>query len=466
MTRAPSFMIRWLVAFAILASTVSLGGALLLDRDLRRERAGAAARGEMEAFLDGKLAGQILGGGGPSLMQGLAAPVIGRHVGGDAAAEVAAFRDRTGRASEQARVFLYRRGGAVTGSQTTWPSDVKPFGRDLVCLRLIDGAEAIAAVHSLPAGATLLIGRRVERAQPLSDRVLRTSGLTLVGLVLAGGAIGGLFSIGYGRRLRAITQACERVEAGDMAARAPDAELSDEFGALSRHVNRMLDRVSRYVLGMRDVSDEIAHDLRTPVNRIQGRLTGVRAAIAPSRSPELEMAAADLADLGRVIDDFLWLREVESGQGGQTSFFDLKALSQQVAEDHALLALEAKAVTLSVAGDALEVMGVQSLIIRALDNIIANAVKFTPPGGAIDIRTMRRGALAEVTVEDTGPGLPEPLLLRAIQPGVRGADAGAGHGLGLAIAASVARRHGGDVTLDNRAQGGLCVRLALPAFRP
>lgn len=462
--RAPIFMTRWLITFALVASAASLGGALLLDRDLRRERAGAAARGEMEAFVDGKLARQIRGVGGPSLMQGLAAPLAGRHANGDAAAEVADFRNRTGRASEPARVFLYRRGDTVSGSQTLWPGDVKPFGHSLVRLRLVDGAEAIAAVRRLEGGDTLLIGRRVEPAA-LSGRVLRTSGLTLLGLALAGGAIGSLFSIGYRRRLRAIIQACQQVEAGQMAARAPDTGLSDEFGVLSQHVNRMLDRVSRYVEGMRDVSDEIAHDLRAPVNRIQGRLTAARTAVTPGQSAELDLAAKDLRDLGRVIDDFLWLREVESGQGGQTSFFDLRALCEQVAEDHALIAHESKGVILTVSGEALEVMGVQSLIIRALDNIIGNAVKFTPPKGVIEIRTQRAGASAEVLVEDTGPGLPDHLLTRAIQPGVRGPDAGAGHGLGLAIAASVARRHGGDVTLDNRAQGGLCVRLGLPALR-
>lgn len=464
--RAPVFMTLWLVTFGVVASAASLGGALVLDRDLRRERAGASALAEMEAFADGKLAGQISGVGGPSLAQGLAAPVAGRHGTSDAAAEVADFRNLTARAVDPSRVFLYRRGESVSGSQAVWPSTVAPFGQGLVRLRLVGGVEAIAALRRLRGGDTLVIGRRVERPNLLSGRVLRTSGMTLLALALAGGAIGWLFTVGYSRRLRAITLACERVEAGQMAARAPDAGHSDEFGVLARHVNRMLDRVSRYVDGMRDVSDEIAHDLRAPLNRVQSRLTAAQAAIAPSCSTELDQAAKDLRGLGRVIDDFLWLREVESGQGGQTSFFDLKALSEQVAEDHALLAQEAKAVTLTVSGETLEVMGVQSLIIRALDNIIGNAVKFTPPGGEVQIRTRRRGASAEVLVEDTGPGLPDHLLTRAIQPGVRGPGAGAGHGLGLAIAASVARRHGGDVTLDNRDQGGLCVRLGLPAPRP
>ncbi len=463
--RTPSFLTTWLVTFSVAASGAALGGALLLDRDLRRERAGAAARAEMDAFIEGKLARQIAGAEAPSVVRGLAGQAAS-HGPADMTAEVARFRAVSGGRGD--RVFLYRRGSAVSGSQSVWPADLRPFGQGLVRLRLADGSEAVAAVHRFAGGDALLVGRRVERADPLSGRVLRIGGLTLLGLILAGTAIGWVFSIGYDRRLRAITEACEQVEAGRMSARAPDPDRADEFGVLSRHVNRMLDRVGRYVEGMRDVSDEIAHDLRTPLNRIQTRLLAVREALAPSRNADLDLATQHLRDLGRVIDDFLWLREVEAGQGGETSFFDLKALAEQAAEDHALLAEEAKGVRLTVLGEAVEVMAVRSLLLRALDNIIGNAVKFTPPHGVITLRTRRAGESVEVLVEDTGPGMSADLLARAIQPGVRGegAGAGGGHGLGLAIAASVARRHGGDVTLENRAEGGLRVRLTLPASLP
>lgn len=463
--RAPAFLTTWLLTFAVAASAAAMGGALLLDRDLRRERAGAAARTEMDAFIDGKLVRQVRGTDAPAVMKGLVGQA-GSHGAADMTAEVARFRAESSQAARGDRVFLYRRGALVSGSQTVWPAAPRAFGQGLVRLILVDGGEAIAAQHRFANGDTLLIGRRVEQVDPLSGRVLRIGGLTLLGLIAAGGAIGWLFSIGYSRRLRAITQACEQVEAGQMSARAPDAERSDEFGLLARNVNRMLDRVARYVEGMRDVSDEIAHDLRTPLNRVQTRLLAVGDTLGPARNPDLDLATQDLRDLGRVIDDFLWLREIESGQGGETSFFDLKALAGQVAEDHALLAHDAKGVTLTVEGDPTEVMGVKSLLIRALDNIVGNAVKFTPPQGAITVRAFRAGDVVELVVEDTGPGLPDDLLSRAIQPGVRGPHAGAGHGLGLAIAACVARRHGGDVTLENRAEGGLRVRLRLPAPRP
>jgi signal transduction histidine kinase len=458
--RTPAFLASWLLVFALAASALALGGALLLERDLRRERAGAAAESEMEAFLDGKLSRQAQGPGAPAVIRGLAG-VAPSHEGGigAATAEVARFRAP----SQADRPFLYRREGAVSGSEIAWPTDLHRFRDDLVRYRTTRDEEMIAAVHKFPNGDELLVGRRVERVDPLSGRVLRISGLTVLALGLAGGAVAWAFAVQYNRRLRAITDACERVEAGEMAARAPDADRRDEFGALSQRVNRMLDRVSRYVQGMRDVSDEIAHDLRTPLNRAQSRLAALEPRVDPEGRKDLDLASEDLRNLSRSVDDFLWLREVEAGHGGETGFFDLTALCRQVAEDHALIAEDQKAIRLTVTGDPVEAMGVHSLLVRAIDNLIGNAVKFTPPGGEIRVAIERAERAVRVIVEDTGPGMPADLLAKAIQPGVRGAHDAPGHGLGLTIAASVARRHGGDLELTNLTKRGLRAALTLPA---
>lgn len=459
--RAPAFLAAWLLVFALGASAAALTGALLLDRELRRERAGAAAEGEMDAFVAGKLANLAQKPEALGIMTGLEGQAGPHENDVDMTAAVARFRAATSPPNAD-RVFLYRSGSAVAGSASIWPETLYVFRRGLVGYRTAEGdREVIAAIHTFANGDELLVGRRVERVDPLSGRVLRISGLTVGSLALAGGAVAWLFAVRYGRRLRTITDACERVEAGEMTARAPGEDRADEFGILARHVNHMLDRVGRYVEGMRDVSDEIAHDLRTPLNRIQARLAAARA--ADGDPAELDLAAEDLRTLSRTIDDFLWLREVEAGHGGQTAFFDLKALAAEVAEDHALIAQDAGDVSLTVEGDVVEVMGVKSLLVRAVDNIIGNAVKFTPAGGSIRIRTECGPRTVSLVVEDSGPGMTPDLLARATLPGVRGAHAGPGHGLGLAIAASVARRHGGALTLENLAEGGLRARLSLPA---
>lgn len=454
--RAPLFMASWLVAFAVAASVASLGGALLLDRELRRERAGAAARGEMDAFLESKLAGRWAPGEGLGMAQGLAGPAPAH---GEAIGAVAAYR--AANAAPSNRVFLFRHGERVTGTAAAWPAELHPMGRDLVRY-VAGGREVAAATHVFPGGDRLLIGRVVEAADPLSPGVLRLSGVTILGLALAGGAVAWLFAVQYGRRLRAITDALEQVEAGRMDARAPGAERGDEFGALARRVNRTLDRVGRYVRGVQEVSDEIAHDLRTPLNRLQLRLASVRPAVAEGARREFDLAAADARGLSKVIDDFLWLREVEAGQGGEPGFVELRALCDQLAEDHGALAEDRKAIALTVEGPAAEVVGVPSLLLRALDNLIGNAVKFTPEGGAVQVRIEPRAGDVAVLVEDTGPGMPPELLARATQPGVRGETAEPGHGLGLAIAAAVARRHGGDLTLETRSPNGLRAALILP----
>lgn len=477
--RVPAFFTAWLLTFALVVSAAALGAALLLDRELRRERAGAAAQAELDTFLRGKLGGIMEGPAAVTALRALAEPVGQIHVpttpitagdakpqgpGDDLAREVAQFRGAVAGADPE-QVFLYRSRGQVTGSSTVWPADLRPFGGGWIGYRSAGGGEVVAAVHRFANGDELLVGRRVERVDVLSGRVLRVSGLTVLGLALAGCAVAGVFSVGYDRRLREVTDACEKVESGDMAARAPHAGRSDEFGLLAQRVNRMLDRVQRYVEGMRDVSDEIAHDLRTPLNRAQARLSAAREAAPAAQRPDLDLAGRDLRDLSKVIDDFLWLREVEIGQGGETAFFDLKEMAETVAEDHALIAQSTKAIDLTLEGPAAEVMGVKSLLVRAVDNLIGNAVKFTPANGRIRVYTRLSPGKVSVIVEDSGPGLTSELLARATQPGVRGDGEGSGHGLGLAIAASVARRHGGDLVLANLDGGGLRASLDLPAPR-
>ncbi len=460
--RAPAFLAVWLVTFAVIASGAALGGALLLDRDLRRERAAAGAEGELAAFLESKLAEQAQGSEALSIMKGLTGQAGDHREGADLAADVARFRSEPDAGGASGRVFVYRRGKAVSGA-VAWPTALQPFRRGLVRYQARPGGdEVIAAVHRFPNGDQLLVGRHVEPVNLVSGRILRVSGLTILGLALAGGAVAWLFAVRYNRRLRAITDACERVEAGEMDARAPAADRVDEFGLLARRVNHMLDRVGRYVEGMRDVSDEIAHDLRTPLNRIQARLGALREDLTPGAAAELDLAAEDLRNLSRTIDDFLWLREVEAGHGGQTTFFDLRALADEVSEDHGLIAEDTRGVSLTVHGEPVEIMGVRPLLVRAIDNIVANAVKFTPAGGAIRVSTGRDANHALVVVEDTGPGMPPELLGQATQPGVRGGHDQPGHGLGLAIAASVARRHGGDLVLANLADGGFRASLRLP----
>jgi len=460
--RAPAFIAVWLVTFAVIASGAALGGALLLDRDLRRERAAAGAEGELAAFLESKVAEQAQGSEALSIMKGFTGKAGDHRDGADLAADVARFRSEAGGGGATGRVFLYRRGQTISGA-AAWPAATRPFRRGLVRYQDgPDGDEIIAALHHFPNGDQLLVGRHVEPVDLVSGRILRVSGLTILGLALAGGAVAWLFAVGYNRRLRAITDACERVEAGEMDARAPAADRRDEFGLLARRVNHMLDRVGHYVEGMRDVSDEIAHDLRTPLNRIQARLGSLRKDLTPAAAADLDLAAEDLRNLSRTIDDFLWLREVEAGHGGQTAFFDLRALADEVSEDHALIAEDDRGISLTVHGDPVEIMGVRSLLVRAIDNIVANAVKFTPAGGVIRVSTGREAGYALVIVEDTGPGMPADLLGRATQPGVRGGHDQPGHGLGLAIAASVARRHGGELTLENLAAGGLRASLRLP----
>lgn len=267
----------------------------------------------------------------------------------------------------------------------------------------------IGAARRLPGGFALLVAH--DRARDAA--LLRALALTLAGLWvvaalfgLAGGAVAGRGALD---RVAAINAALEKAAQGDLAARAPDPGGTDEFGALARGVNAALARLAALVAGLKSVAERIAHEMRSPLGHLRAGLVDARdGAGSDEQRDRLDALRAQVDDLLAVFGALLDVTLTEASAGDRAGFarVDLHALALDVAELYEAVAQE-RGVALAVAGEPVAILGDARLLTRLVANLVDNAVKFSPPGGGVEIALARRGADAVLSVRDHGPGLPE-----------------------------------------------------------
>jgi signal transduction histidine kinase len=324
---------------------------------------------------------------------------------------------------------------------------------------------ARAGLIIMPGGYRLLVGRDISDATAFRDRVKLTllwSGLVALGVGVLGGAA---MSRNLLRRVELVNRTSERVMAGNLSDRVPLDGTSDEFDLLAANLNRMLDQIERLMTAMREVTDDVAHDLKTPLSRLRARLE--LALIGPADATvqsEAIRAAIDEAD--RMLATFnalLRIAEAEAGAGqDRTETLDLGELARSAVEFYEPVA-EEKGFTLNLEIEsAVEIRADRHLLSQALANLLDNALKYAD-GGELAVRVFRDGEQAVVEVADRGPGIPEADREVVFDRFVRleRSRSTPGNGLGLSLVRAVVHRHRGAVTLaDNRP--GLRVRLAFP----
>lgn len=368
------------------------------------------------------------------------------------------------RAARQEADFLYglqRPGAPMAGD---FPGPLPAQGGRVRIAESSGPGWAMAAAAVLPDGARLVVAGRAQASEIQGD-VARILGISLALASISALLVGPWAGRRVLRQVAAVNRACDRVSAGDLRARAPGAEADDEFGALARHVNGMLERVEGLVQGLQDVSNRVAHELRTPMARLRGDLEDAAAApdLATSRRI-LGVAAARTDELLQTFEAMLDIVEVEAGSVGGLAPMRLDAALQAAVELYGPVA-EDKEVVLRLAAEPAPIIGEHTLIVRLAANLLDNAIKFSPAGGMVQVGCERRGHEVVLAVEDRGPGVrPEERekVLGRFQRGTA-ADAAPGHGLGLALVAAVAKRHGARLSLED-AGPGLRVRVAFPAF--
>lgn len=317
----------------------------------------------------------------------------------------------------------------------------------------------------IPGGYRLLVGRDISDAAAFRDRVKLTllwSGLVALGVGLIGGAATGRNLL---RRVEEVNRTSERVMAGNLSDRVPLAGTSDEFDLLAANLNRMLDQIERLMTAMREVTDDVAHDLKTPLSRLRARLE--LALIGPPESgTEREAIRSAIGEADRMLATFnalLGIAEAEAGAGPDRSeALDLAEVARAAAEFYEPVAEENGFALKLLAEPRSMVRGDRHLLSQALANLFDNALKYAG-GGELEVRVARDGGRAVLEVADRGPGIPEAERETVFDRFVRlePSRSTPGNGLGLSLVRAVMRRHQGAVSLaDNHP--GLRVRLEFP----
>lgn len=355
------------------------------------------------------------------------------------------------------------------GNVDAWPLKVGPRpGWYEVELVHRDRLHMTRLLHvALPGNFQLLVGRDVQDRVDMRNLFLR--GLAWAGVAALGFALFGAWLIrrAVERRIEGINRTATAIVQGDLGRRVPLRDTDDEFDQLVATINRMLDQIQHLIEGVRNVSNAIAHDLRTPLAETRARLEGLLRQPAGTES-SLDGIAAAIADIDRLIGVFnalLRLAELDTGlRRAGFAQVDLTALVDDAAELYGPAA-EAKGIGLvSHAAAGLALHGDRQLLAQAIGNLLDNAVKYTPAGGSVHLRAEAgRDSRILITVADSGPGIPANERSRAVQRFYRG-DASRhaeGVGLGLSLVDAVTRLHGGELRLEDNLPGLRAV-LALP----
>ena len=310
----------------------------------------------------------------------------------------------------------------------------------------------------LVGGFQLLVARDVDE-RDMTRKLFSTTLPWSVGLMLLFGLVGGaLMSRRVLARLDSINRTSAEIAAGDFSRRVPLSPAHDEFDALAENLNRLFERIERLMKGMREVADSVAHDLRTPLNRLRNRLEEAQRHIDPQSNyaADLDSAIAEVDGLIATFNALLLIAEADSGAArGAMTKIDLSQVMADVAELYAPLA-EEKTIALSVApSGVLTIEGNRSLISQALANLIDNAIKYTPADGHIAISAKETPHGVDLTVADSGPGIPIADRARVVDRFVRLEESrnSPGTGLGLSLVAAVARLHNARLTLDDNNPG-------------
>nr|WP_249127781.1 ATP-binding protein [Bradyrhizobium lablabi] len=345
-----------------------------------------------------------------------------------------------------------------------------------------DNAEhrALVKVSELSNGFRLLIGRDLDERRRLFGIVAKAAQWSFL-VVIVLGIGGGIFvSRRVLRRIDAMTGTTQRIMAGDLSGRLPVGRSGDELDRLAENLNAMLERIEALMNGLKEVSDNIAHDLKTPLTRLRNRAEEAlaRAGSEGDYRAALERTIEESDGLIRTFNALLMIARAESGQArGNMDDFDAADVANGIYELYEPLA-EDDGMTLRVKTAPAPLHGNRELISQALANLVENAIKYGKPNPVVQpldadaagaareilIEARREGDTVLLSVTDRGPGIPESDRKHAVERFVRleASRTLPGSGLGLSLASAVATLHSGELRLGD-AHPGLVATLAIPA---
>lgn len=366
-------------------------------------------------------------------------------------------------------LVLDPKGRVVAGNLESWPDQVSKTGQIYEISVKRNGRRNVARFHryDLPAGYSLLVGREVTARAALRSlltEVLAWS-LGLVGLLSISGAL--LLKKLFGRMVSQVSATADAISSGDLTRRVAISGRGDEFDRMAETINDMLDRLARLMDGVREVSNAIAHDLRTPITRARARLedAATHAGSAEQLRVAIDRAVLDLDGITNVFHALLRISEIEAG-ARRSAFvpLDLRPLLDDLYDLYGAVAEEGGLQLVLHASGELLARGDRDLIQQAITNLLDNAIKFSPEAGTVDLVGERVGDNILLSVRDHGVGIPAGDVGRVTDRFFRGDTARhtPGFGLGLTLVRAVAQLHFGSLRLAAAAPG-LNATLIIPA---
>lgn len=382
----------------------------------------------------------------------------------------ALIQERLGRQPSGSSIYLLadRQRTPLVGNLTRWPQ-AEPdeegwLDFELGSYKTGEPHWARAKRFRLRGDFYLLVGRDMHELQVIRTTIIRTMGWGL-GLTVLLALLGGvLVSRSRVRRIGLLHEAIGEVMAGDLSRRIPNDSTEDDLGELTAKLNQMLEELEKLVEGVRRVSDNIAHDLRTPLARLRNRLETLSSKESDPKARSLVEQAIDDADgLLSTFKALMRIARIESGQHRLAiTTVDLSELVDDVVDLYQPLIEEAGKRLTVHREPKVRVRGDRDLLFQALANLVDNALKYTVEEGQIEISLFESNDRARLTVSDDGPGIPseerENVLQRFYRLDTSRSTSGAG--LGLSLVAAVAELHHAELRFED-SRPGLRVVLTL-----
>ena len=328
-----------------------------------------------------------------------------------------------------------------------------------------DSYPVVAMGHVLASGDFLVVGENRYRAVKAREAVLLAVGWGIaISLLLAAGG-GAALGRGFLRRIEAINRTTRSIMEGELSKRVPTRGGEDEIDQLAINFNGMLDRIQTLMENVKQVSDDIAHDLRTPLSRLRHRLEAARAGPADECGPAIEQAIIELDDILDTFSGLLRIAQIEAG--ARRAAFTKVPLSQvlaAVAEAYEAVAEDrGQRLVVKVERDAV-ISGDRELLTQMTANLVENAIRHGVPGVEIQARVTEEAGAPVLIVADTGPGIPASERHNVLRRFYRleASRTTPGSGLGLALVKAVADLHGASIEMSDN-QPGLCIAIRFPA---
>ncbi len=327
---------------------------------------------------------------------------------------------------------------------------------------------AVVEVFRLPGGFRLAVGRDTTEREQFREAINGAFEVTFIVVFLLG-VVSWLFVSRYVlRRIDGISATSQKIMNGDLSERLEVTGSGDEFDRLALSLNAMLGRIEQLMTGLKEVSDNIAHDLKTPLTRMRGRLEAALRQFSHEEAYQTAIGAT-LEDTQNLIDTFdslLRIARLEAGSSGDEGTpVDASLVMEDIAELYAPVLEDLGATLITTIEPGLYLRATRTLLTQAIANLVDNAIKYglNDEGSTVQLSASGDGSHVILSVADSGPGIPEADRPRALARFGRleASRTKPGSGLGLALVSAVAHLLGGEVTLGD-AQPGLIVKLTVP----